>query len=75
MNCIIRLDQMMRSNILNDNVEASRVDDVVDGKENVSSHVNTLLKNLIFLLLIQDLEDNSFQRHDLPITDAHRCSR
>lgn len=74
LNYKIKSDDEYRSNILIDNVEASRVDDVVNGEKNMSSRVNTLLENLIFLLLIQDLEDNRFQIHAHPITDAHRCS-
>jgi hypothetical protein len=73
LNYKIKSDDEYRSNILIDNVEASRVN-VVDGEKNMSSRVNTLLKKLIFLLLVQNLEGNRFRRHALPITGAHRCS-
>lgn len=55
-------------------MEASRVDDMVNGEKNVSSRVKTFLKNLIFLLLVQDLEGNRFRRHAPSIIDARRCS-
>jgi hypothetical protein len=52
--------------------QRDKVDDDVGGENNMSYRVNMLPKNLICLLLVQDLEGNMFRRPALSIVDAHR---
>jgi hypothetical protein len=70
----IRIESAYRLNILNEGAKAARMISTTVIEKNSSNPVKALLKNLIHSLLVQDLEDDGFQRPALLIAEACRHS-